>query len=97
MPARRFDPDEMGPAMLRVTGWAWYEVDSALFLVGTDVADPDRRPALMGGSPPPFWRVSELARTVEHGDPDPWREHIARELLTAVLADLAADRGFHAS
>jgi hypothetical protein len=32
---------------------------------------------------------------VEGGDPDPWRERIARELLSAVLADLAADHGFN--
>src|SRR5437762_8392303 len=83
--AERFDPEGLlGPAALRVTGWAWYRVDQMLFLVGADKADPDRRPALMDGStPPPFWRLSELAQVVEHGDPDPWRERVAHELLGA--------------
>jgi hypothetical protein len=31
---------------------------------------------------------------LEAGDSDPWREHMARELLFAVAADLAADPGF---
>jgi hypothetical protein len=94
MTAARFDPDgRADPAELRVTGWAWYELDSMLFLVATDAADPDRRPALMGGTPPPFWRISDLARTVELGEGDPWRQHMAHELLAAVMADLAADPG----
>ena len=95
MSAKRFDPEDMGPATLRVTGWAWYELESTLFLVGTDTADLNRRPTPPYSSPAPFWRISELSRTVEEGDPDPWRERIARELLTAVLADLAEDRGFN--
>jgi len=94
VPAKRFDPEDMGPATLRVTGWAWYELESTLFLIGTDTADINRRPTAPDSSAAPFWRISELARTVEEGDPDPWRERIARELLAAVLADLAEDRGF---
>jgi hypothetical protein len=93
--AERFDPEDMlGPAALRVTGWAWYKLGEMLFLVGSDTADEDRRPALMGGTPPPFWRLSELARVVEHGDSDPWRERVAHELLAAVMKDLMADGGF---
>lgn len=95
MPASRFDPEGIeGPAGLRLTGWAWYAVESALFLVGTDDANPDRRPALQDSGPAPFWRVSDLARIVELGDDDPWRERVAREILGAVVADLAADPGF---
>lgn len=94
MSAERFDPEgSADPAELRVTGWAWYQLDSMLFLVGADAADPARRPAFMGGTPPPFWRISELARMVELGEDDPWRQHMARELLAAVIADLAADAG----
>jgi hypothetical protein len=66
-----------------------------LFLVGSDDADEARRPALSDGStPPPFWRLSELAHVVEHGDSDPWRERVAHELLVGVMNDLAADGGF---
>lgn len=94
MAATRFDPEGTAdPSELRVTGWAWYALDSMLFLVGTDSADPGRRPALGDGGPAPFWRVSHLARIVELGDVDPWRERMAQELLGAVMADLAADRG----
>jgi hypothetical protein len=93
--AERFDPEgALGPAALRVTGWAWYRVGSMLILVGSDKADEGQRPALMDGTPPPFWRLSELARVVEHGDADPWRERVAHELLVAVMNDLAADGGF---
>ncbi|MPZ13417.1 MAG: hypothetical protein GEU73_03165 [Chloroflexi bacterium] len=93
--AERFDPGgTSGPDGLRVNGWAWYSVGSMLFLVGTETANPRQRPALMDGTPPPFWRVSELARIVEDGDPDPWRVQVARRLLSAVVADLAADPGF---
>jgi hypothetical protein len=91
MAAKRFDPEEIGPSRLRMTGWAWYEVGTLLILVGTDAADQASRPSLADGSPPPFWRVSELARTVENGSPDPWMEAMARELMSAILADLAAD------
>jgi len=95
MPAERLDADDaLGPESLRVTGWAWYRVDTMVVLVGTDTADPDRRPVPMDGTPPPYWRISELAHMVEVGDSDPWREHMARELLFAVAADLAADPGF---
>jgi hypothetical protein len=95
MTASRFDPEGLGdPAGLRVTGWAWYLLESALFLVGADDADPDRRPILQDSGPAPFWRVSDLARIVELGDDDPWRVRVARELLGAVVADLAADPGF---
>jgi hypothetical protein len=90
MAAKRFDPEEIGPARLRDTGWSWYEVGMALILVGSDGADESIRPALGDGSPPPFWRVSELARVVEQGSPDPWMEAMARELMAGVLADLAA-------
>ena len=98
MSASRFDPEGIGdPAELRVTGWAWYAIESALFLVGTDAADPDRRPVLQDSAPAPFWRISDLARVVELGDDDPWRERVARELLGAVVADLAADPGLGGS
>lgn len=85
--------DSVGPESLRATGWAWYRLETMLFLVGTETADPARRPVPMDGTAPPFFRISELAKTVELGDPDPWRERVARELLTAVMADLAADPG----
>src|SRR5204862_1041121 len=53
-----------------------------LFLVGTDQADPARQPIFEGGTPPPYYRVSELGRIVEEGDSDdPWRLRLARELL----------------
>ena len=91
MAAKGFDPDQIGPSRLRLTGWAWYEVGTMLVLVGTDTADEASRPPLMDGSPPPFWRVSDLARTVEQGSPDPWFEAFARELMAGILADLAAD------
>lgn len=93
MGATRFDPEGMGPETLRVTGWSWYQVDTMLFLVGTDGADLDRRPAFMDGTAPPFYRLSELVRIVEEGDPDPWRARLARELVAGVMADLAEDRG----
>ena len=93
MGATRFDPEGMGPEMLRVTGWSWYQVDTMLFLVGTDGADLARRPAFMDGTVPPFYRISELRQIVEDGDPDPWRERLARELMAGVMADLAEDRG----
>ena len=93
MGATRFDPEGMGPEMLRVTGWSWYQVDTMLFLVGTDGADIARRPAFMDGTAPPFYRLSELRQIVEDGDPDPWRERLARELMAGVMADLAEDRG----
>jgi len=93
MAATRFDPEDMGPETLRVTGWSWYQLDSMLFLVGTDEADLARRPAFMDGTLPPFYRVSDLARIVEQGDPDPARVQLARELMAGVMADLAADRG----
>jgi len=84
----------MGPETLRVTGWSWYQVDTMLFLVGTDQADPARQPIFEGGTPPPYYRVSELGRIVEEGDSDdPWRLRLARELLAGVMADLAEDRG----
>jgi hypothetical protein len=91
--AERFDPEGGDPATLRVTGWAWYRIDSMLFLVATDSADPADCPGLEGDSPPVFWRLSELARTAEEGDADPWREQMARALLRAVAIDLAADPG----
>jgi hypothetical protein len=91
--ATRFDPEGMGPEMLRVTGWSWYQVDTMLFLVGTDSADIERRPAFMDGTVPPFYRLSELVRIVEDGDPDPWRLQLARELVGGVMADLVEDRG----
>jgi hypothetical protein len=93
MAATRFDPEDMGPETLRVTGWSWYQLDSMLFLVGTDDADVDRRPSFMDGTPAPFYRVSDLARIMEQGDPDPGRVQLARELMAGVMADLAADRG----
>lgn len=93
MAATRFDPEDMGPETLRVTGWSWYQLDSMLFLIGTDSAQLDRRPAFMDGTAPPFYRLSELARIVEDGDDDPWRVHMARELVAGVMADLAEDRG----
>ena len=93
MAATRFDPEGMGPETLRVTGWSWYQLDSMLFLVATDVADLERRPAFMDGTAPPFYRLSELVRIVEEGDADPWRERMARELVAGVMADVAADRG----
>ena len=96
MTATRFDPeDTLGAAALRVTGWAWYRLDdSMLFLVGTDSADIRNRPAFMNGTPPPFWRLSDLANVVENGDEDPWRVQVARQLLRAVVVDLAEDSGF---
>ncbi len=93
MAATRFDPEDMGPETLRVTGGRWYRRDSMLFLVGPDGADVDRRPAFMDGTAPPFYLLSELVRIVEEGDPDPWRVHLARELVAGVMADLAEDRG----
>lgn len=94
MAAEPFDPEgARDPADLRVFGWAWYTVGSAIFLVGTDRADPARRPQLRDSDQGPFWRVSELARIVEEGDEDPSRVHLARELLAGVMADLAADAG----
>ena len=92
--AQRFDPEGPGdPADLRVFGWAWYALGSALFLVGTDQADPARRPRLGDSDQGPFWRLSELARIVEEGDADQTRVQMARELLGGVMADLAADAG----
>jgi len=93
MAATRFDPEGMGPETLRVTGWSWYQVDSMLFLVGTDEADVARQPIFEGGTAPPFYRLSELARILEEGDADPWRVRLARELVGGVMADLAEDRG----
>jgi len=93
MAASRFDPEGMGPETLRVTGWSWYQVDSMLFLVGTDDADVDRQPVFEGGTATPYYRLSELARIIEEGDGDPWRVRLARELLGGVMADLADDRG----
>ena len=95
MAATRFDPEGMGPETLRVTGWSWYQVDSMLFLVGTDEAELDRRPVFMGGTPAPFYRLSELVRIIEEGDADPWRLRLARELVAGVMADLAEDRGIN--
>jgi len=92
--AQRFDPEGDGdPADLRVFGWAWYAVGSALFLVGTDRADPVSRPRLGDSDQGPFWRLSDLARTLEEGDEDASRVHLARELIGGVMADLAADAG----
>jgi len=64
-----------------------------LFLVGTDDAEVDRQPVFEGGTPSPYYRLSELARIIEEGDGDPWQVRLARELLTGVMADLAEDRG----
>jgi hypothetical protein len=93
MAATRFDPEGMGPETLRVTGWSWYQVETMLFLVGTDDADPDRQPVFEGGTAAPFYRLSELVRIVEEGDSAPWRLRLARELVSAVMADVAEDRG----
>ena len=93
MAATRFDPEGMGPETLRVTGWGWYQVESMLFLVGTDEADVARQPIFEGGTTVPFYRLSELVRIVEVGDDDPWRLRLARELVAGVMADLAEDRG----
>ena len=93
MAATRFDPEGMGPETLRVTGWSWYQVESMLFLVGTDDAEVDRQPVFEGGTPSPCYRLSELARIIEDGDGDPWQVRLARELLAGVMADLAEDRG----
>ena len=57
------------------------------------VADAEGRPTLEDSDPTPFWRLSEIAQVVEHGDDDPWRLQVARELLAGVMADLAADPG----
>lgn len=95
MAASRFDPEGMAiPCGLLATGWAWYLLDTMLMLVGTENADPATRPALMDGTPPPFWRLSDLARIVELGDQDPWTTQVARELLAAVAGDLVATPGF---
>lgn len=94
MAAEPFDPGgARDPADLRVFGWAWYTVGSAVFLVGSDRADPTQRPRLGDSDQGPYWRVSDLARVVEAGDADPSRVHLARELLGGVMADLAADAG----
>ena len=95
MAAVRFDPQDVGPKGLREQGWAWYTIESAMFLVGTDSADPELRPTLEDSDPTPFWRLSEIAQVVEHGDDDPWRVRVARELLAGVMSDLAADPGVH--
>lgn len=92
--AERFDPDGTAdPADLRVLGWAWYTVGTAVFLVGTDEADPARQPGLGDSRPGPFWRISDIARIVEHGDDDPVRVNLARELMAGVMADVAKDGG----